>query len=169
LTIQIHSLRTAFTLNTALKQLFLTATGLTSLGAIALAEFLPESASLLALGLTENAIDLAGVMALSGGLKSNHVMRCLDLSIPVGDEEMARGCREIFNTCVRNTEEADKASKDAAAAIEGETEEEREKGAVWGMIDKSQLAKAIRLDDAKKVSYDDGPSSAVAHSHAECY
>ncbi len=87
---QIQSLRTAFTLNAALKRLFLSSTGMTSAGAIALAEFLPESASLLHLDLTMNNLDLAGVMALSSGLKSNHVMRCMDLNIPPTDEEMAR-------------------------------------------------------------------------------
>ncbi len=79
---------------------------MTSAGAIALAEFLPESTSLLHLDLTTNNIDIAGVMALSSGLKANHVMRCLDLlssglkanhvmrcldlNIPPGDEEFAR-------------------------------------------------------------------------------
>lgn len=63
---------------------------MSSAGAIALAEFLPESASLLHLDLTLNNLGLAGVMALSSGLKANHVMRCLDLNIPPGDEEMAR-------------------------------------------------------------------------------
>jgi len=63
---------------------------MTSAGAIALAEFLPESTSLLHLDLTNNDIDIAGVMALSSGLKANHVMRCLDLNIPPGDEEFAR-------------------------------------------------------------------------------
>lgn len=63
---------------------------MTSAGAIALAEFLPESASLLHLDLTSNNLDLAGVMALSGGLKANHTMRCLDLNIPPDDEEFAR-------------------------------------------------------------------------------
>jgi protein phosphatase 1 regulatory subunit 37 len=87
---QIQSLRTAFTLNTALKQLFLSNTSLTSAGAIALAEFLPESSSLLTLGLTDNALDLAGALALSGALKGNHVMRCLDLSVPPGDEDIAK-------------------------------------------------------------------------------
>ena len=87
---EIQSLRTAFTLNSALKRLFLSSTSMTSAGAIALAEFLPESASLLHLDLTTNNIDIAGVMALSSGLKANHVMRCLDLNIPPGDEEMAR-------------------------------------------------------------------------------
>ena len=87
---QIQSLRTAFTLNSALKRLFLSSTSMNSAGAIALAEFLPESASLLHLDLTTNNIDIAGVMALSSGLKANHAMRCLDLNIPPGDEEMAR-------------------------------------------------------------------------------
>jgi protein phosphatase 1 regulatory subunit 37 len=35
-------------------------------------------------------IGLAGVLALSEGLKSNHVMRCLDLDVRPGDEELAR-------------------------------------------------------------------------------
>jgi protein phosphatase 1 regulatory subunit 37 len=34
-----------------------------------LAEFLPESTSLLHLDLTQNSLDMAGVMALSNGLK----------------------------------------------------------------------------------------------------
>jgi len=63
---------------------------MTAAGAIALAEFLPESTSLLHLDLTENMLDIAGVMALSSGLKANHVMRCLDLNIPPADEEFAR-------------------------------------------------------------------------------
>ena len=63
---------------------------MTSAGAIALAEFLPESMSLLHLDLTNNALDIAGVMALSSGLKANHVMRCLDLNIPENDYEFSR-------------------------------------------------------------------------------
>jgi protein phosphatase 1 regulatory subunit 37 len=77
-------------LNTSLKRLFLSSTHLASAGAIALAEFLPESTSLLHLDLTNNALDLAGVMALNSGLKGNHVMRCLDLNIPPADEKFAR-------------------------------------------------------------------------------
>jgi protein phosphatase 1 regulatory subunit 37 len=69
---------------------------MTSAGAIALAEFLPESTSLLHLDLTMNSLDLAGVMALSSGLKGNHVMRCLDVNIPPGDEEFARS---VFYSC----------------------------------------------------------------------
>lgn len=68
---------------------------MSSAGAIALAEFLPESTSLLHLDLTNNNLDLAGVMALSSGLKANHTMRCLDVNIPPGNEEFAKYVHEI--------------------------------------------------------------------------
>ncbi|KAI6169874.1 hypothetical protein EDD17DRAFT_1785645, partial [Pisolithus thermaeus] len=141
----IQSLRTAFTLNAALKRLFLSSTQLTSSGAIALAEFLPESRSLLHLDLTDNKLDLAGVMALSRGVQGNWVIRCLDLNIPPDDEEFARMCREILNTCIRNTEAASKASKAAATQT---NEKDAGKG-VWGLIEESELARSIRRDDAK--------------------
>lgn len=67
-----------------------------------MAEFLPESVSLLHLDLTMNTLDLAGVMALNSGLRANHVMRCLDLNIPPDDEEMARyvtlHCIRVFKS-----------------------------------------------------------------------
>jgi protein phosphatase 1 regulatory subunit 37 len=63
---------------------------MTPAGAIALAEFLAESMSLFHLDLTMNSLDIAIVMALSSGLKANHVMRCLDVNIPPGDEEFTR-------------------------------------------------------------------------------
>ncbi|KAI0300513.1 hypothetical protein B0F90DRAFT_1810386 [Multifurca ochricompacta] len=144
----VQSLRTAFTLNTALKRLFLSSTGLLSAGAIALAEFLPESVSLLHLDLTMNTLDLAGVMALSSGLKGNHVMRCLDLNIPPDDEALARMCRDILNTCIRNTEEAERSAQPPSAT--GTSGRGQGKG-VWGMIEESKLAKTFRKDEEKKV------------------
>ncbi|KAJ6476681.1 hypothetical protein C8R47DRAFT_1178834 [Mycena vitilis] len=178
----IQSLRTAFTLNTALKRLFLSSTSMGSPGAIALAEFLPESASLLHLDLTENALGVAGVLALSKGLEANFVMRCLDLNIPPGDEEFARLCRNILNTCVRNTEEAERVAAERAngggsggsgahtpvgsvmgvpGVIGGgqgngsTTGSGRGQGkGVWGMIEESELAKSIRLDEEKKSEVD---------------
>ncbi|RDB16470.1 hypothetical protein Hypma_002780 [Hypsizygus marmoreus] len=168
----IQSLRTAFTLNTALKRLFLSQTAMTSAGAIALAEFLPESTSLLHLDLTGNKLDLAGVMALSRGLRGNGVMRCLDLEVPPGEEEFARMCRDILNTCVRNTEAAERSSQAAVAATAsmngdsgsnasstenvnggptngGASGRGQGKG-VWGMIEESELARSIRLGEEKK-------------------
>ncbi|KAI0343834.1 RNI-like protein [Trametopsis cervina] len=144
----VQSLRTAFTLNNALKRLFMSSTGLTSSGAIALAEFLPESTSLLHLDLTMNNLDLAGVMALSSGLKANHVMRCLDLNIPPADEELARMCQDILATCVRNTEEAERATQTPKS--EAPSGRGQGKG-VWLMIEESELAKTFRADDKKKV------------------
>jgi protein phosphatase 1 regulatory subunit 37 len=115
-----------------------------------------------------NALDLAGVMALSSGLKANHVMRCLDLNIPPDDEEMARYvslrsregfgngpllhrmCRDILNTCVRNTEEAERNSQQSSA--NGTSGRGQGKG-VWGMIEESKLAKTFRKDEEKKVEF----------------
>ncbi|KAK7051764.1 hypothetical protein R3P38DRAFT_3343862 [Favolaschia claudopus] len=175
----IQSLRTAFTLNTALKRLFLSSTSMGSAGAIALAEFLPESASLLHLDLTENALGAAGVLALSKGLEGNFVMRCLDLNIPPGEEEYARMCRDILRVCVRNTEEAERRAAggggsgaetpignglmsplpggmnghgNGISTIAG-SGRGHGKG-VWGMIEESELAKSIRKDEEKRLETD---------------
>jgi protein phosphatase 1 regulatory subunit 37 len=66
-------------------------------------------------------------------------------------------CREILNTCVRNTEEAERASR---------TEEggRRSGKGVWGMIEESKLAKSIRLDEEKKVSSTSSTSLCDAHA-----
>jgi len=55
-------------------------------------------------------------------------------------------CREILSTCVRNTEEADRAARG------GESGRKAGKG-VWDMIEDSKLAKSIRLDEEKKVRF----------------
>ena len=66
-----------------------------------------------------------------------------------------RMCREILNTCVRNTEEAERASKGGAAAEGGQRATASGIGTgtkgLWGMIEESELAKSIRLDQGKKV------------------
>ncbi|KAF9016002.1 RNI-like protein [Hymenopellis radicata] len=139
----IQSLRTAFTLNTALKRLFLSSTLLSSIGAIALAEFLPESTSLLHLDLTQNQLDLASVIALESGMKANRVLRCLDLDVPPGDEEFARCCRGILGSCVRNTEEAQKRAEEADGVDGGDSAGKK----VWGILDDSELAKRIRMEE----------------------
>ena len=57
-------------------------------------------------------------------------------------------CREILNTCVRNTEDAEKASH-APDSVNG-----RGQGrGVWMMIEESELAKTIRLNEEKKVGF----------------
>ncbi|KAF9489856.1 RNI-like protein [Pleurotus eryngii] len=147
----IQSLRTAFTLNSALKRLFLSSTSMTSAGAIALAEFLPESTSLLHLDLTENNLDIASVMALRSGLRANHTLRCLDLNVPPSDEEFARMCRDILNSCIRNTEEAEKSTQ--SGLTNGSLGKSTGKG-VWSMIEESELARSIRLGEGSKTDGD---------------
>ena len=34
-------------------------------------------------------------------------MRGFDVNVPVGDEEYARVCRAVVNTCIRTTEESE--------------------------------------------------------------
>lgn len=168
----IQHLRTALTLNTSLKRLFLSNTTLSTSGAIMLAEFLPEAQALLHLDLTLNpALDHAGVLALSVGIKKNYVIRCLDLNIEPGDEEMAKFCRDILSVCVRNTEEAARLSGVGGGGVGGEKgsgdgEKDKEKGVsggvgsagsrakgVWSMIEESELAKSIHsADDAARRS-----------------
>lgn len=57
-------------------------------------------------------------------------------------------CREILNTCVRNTEEAERASHPSdsdVASIRGQNR------GLWVMIEESELAKSFRQDEHKKV------------------
>ena len=68
-------------------------------------------------------------------------------------------CREILNTCVRNTEEAENAQNDAP----GGNGRGIGKG-VWGMIEESELAKSIRKDEEKKVRIFDRVSQSTPSS-----
>ncbi|WVR04933.1 hypothetical protein IAU60_001945 [Kwoniella sp. DSM 27419] len=142
----VATLRTAFTVNTALKRLFLADTGLTTDGAIALAEFLPESRSLLHLDLTSNpAIETAGILAISVGLKSNKMIRCLDISIPPNSTDLAELSQHILQSCIRNTElaaEAVTAAKEGSTKSRGQASE-----AIWGPIKKSELVRQVKEAD----------------------
>lgn len=75
-------------------------------------------------------------------------------------------CREILNTCVRNTEEAERSAQGqqssttppsttasgAATPTSATTPSGRGHGkGVWNMIEESELAKSIKKDDQKKV------------------
>jgi len=120
-----------------LKRLFLSDTGLTTDGAISLAEFLPETKSLLHLDLTSNPlIETAGILALSVGLKSNNLIRCLDLSIPPNSPDLAELSQSILQSCIRNTELA------ADVAKPGPSQD-----AVWQPIKKSVLVKDVKAAD----------------------
>ena len=134
----------SFTVNNSLKRLFLQDTGLTTEGAIDLAEFIPENRSLLHLDVTQNtAIGTAGILALSSGLKSNRIIRCLDVSIPPNDPNLAELSQSILQSCIRNTELAAsslKEGKPARAATE----------ALWRPIKKSSLVRQVKEADAAR-------------------
>ncbi|KAH7338228.1 hypothetical protein B0J17DRAFT_661550 [Rhizoctonia solani] len=145
----IHVLRNALTINTTLHHLSLSSTGLTSQGAIAIAEFIPDFPALQHLDLTSNSLDVAGVLALSVGLKVNYEMRCLDLSIAPGEEEMARLCREILKICLRNTERAQATEQARAGKLaEGIMSPVMEDtaSAVWEPIEHSTLARDAQVN-----------------------
>lgn len=61
---------------------------------------------------------------------------------------MSSMCRDILNTCIRNTEEAEKAGQPAKS--DAGSGRGQGKG-VWLMIEESELAKSFRKDDKKKV------------------
>ena len=58
-------------------------------------------------------------------------------------------CREILNSCVRNTEEAERLSKTSEGS--GVMSGRGLRKGVWGMIEESELAKSIRKDEEKRV------------------
>ncbi|KAF9914519.1 hypothetical protein BX616_008131 [Lobosporangium transversale] len=102
----INALTQKLSYNKTLKKLTLSNTGLQSEGAIALAEFLPETRTLTQLDLTGNdLVDIAGVMALSVSIRMNNSLTCLDLNVPPNDAEFARLSRDILRACIRNMEE----------------------------------------------------------------
>ena len=68
---------------------------------------------------------------------------CIDLG------NVFRMCREILNSCVRNTEEAERLSK-VSEGSSIQSGRGLRKG-VWGMIEESELAKSIRKGEEKRV------------------
>jgi hypothetical protein len=59
-------------------------------------------------------------------------------------------CREILNSCVRNTEEAERLSSKISEGSSVQSGRGLRKG-VWGMIEESELAKSIRKGEEKRV------------------
>ncbi|ORY02619.1 RNI-like protein [Basidiobolus meristosporus CBS 931.73] len=101
----IIAVRSALASNDTLETLVLSETRINSEGAIALAEFLPETKCLKNLDLSSNPeIDIAGVLALSVSLRMNWSIVCLDVSVAPDDPELAELSRDILSTCIRNME-----------------------------------------------------------------
>ncbi|KAI8055941.1 hypothetical protein BDF22DRAFT_672993 [Syncephalis plumigaleata] len=98
-------------------------------GAIALAEFLPETQTLRRLDLSDNPdIDIAGVMALSVSVRMNSSLQYLDVNVMPDDSEMAALSRDILLTCIRNTQLQEESARrnnnnnGAAAAVRKNTD-----------------------------------------------
>ncbi|GAN04490.1 hypothetical protein MAM1_0065d03950 [Mucor ambiguus] len=99
----ILALKNALARNTSLQSLNLSETQLDSSTAIALAEALPENASLCRLDLSKNPhIDMAGILALAISIKMNHTLTFLDINIPPLDEELANLQNDIVAVCTTN-------------------------------------------------------------------
>ncbi|ORX46078.1 RNI-like protein [Hesseltinella vesiculosa] len=99
----IESLKSALLRNKSLQELKLADTGLDASAAIALAEILPMNDTLTRLDLSgNNAISLAGLLALSVSIKMNNVLTFLDITIPVNDRDMQDLQNDIVAVCTTN-------------------------------------------------------------------
>lgn len=64
-------------------------------------------------------------------------------------------CRDILNSCVRNTEEAERSSQVVGNenGVGGNMSGRGLGKGVWGMIEESELAKSIRRGEEKQVRF----------------
>ncbi len=148
------------TVNSTLKRLFLSSTGLTTEGAIALAEVVPDCRGIIHLDLTNNPnIELAGMMAISAALRSNKTMRCLDLTIPSNDPQMAELSQSILQSCIRNTE-------NAAASKGGNSTTNPSAAAVWAPIQKSSLVRQAKEAEQAKAFAETQKAAITPAGHA---
>jgi len=76
------ALRNALMTNQTLEVLRLVGTGVTSEGAVAIAEVLPENRSLRVIDLRDTAIDLGGLVALAVSMKHNQTLCALHVTAP---------------------------------------------------------------------------------------
>ncbi|KAI8138295.1 hypothetical protein BJV82DRAFT_631776 [Fennellomyces sp. T-0311] len=105
----ILAIKQALYVNWTLKELNMSAAGLTSEAAIYLAECLPENRALRRLDLSKNlGIDLAGLLALSASVRLNETLTFLDVNIPPSDREMAKIQGDIVAKCTKNAQSTPK-------------------------------------------------------------
>jgi len=104
-------------------------------------------------------------MALSVGLKMNETIRCLDVNVPPNDGEFSRLSREILRWCVRNTERAVATGGPGVSSVVnsvggssslgdalglGISLTGGSRGGVWGLIERSELAKVVKEEVEKE-------------------
>ncbi|RIA86450.1 hypothetical protein C1645_740841 [Glomus cerebriforme] len=147
----IIALRNGLPLNTTLKGLFLSNANLSTEGAIAIAEYLPETNSLIHLDLSANPdIDIAGIMALAVSIKMNHSVCVLDVNVQPNNDEMACFSRDILRACVRNTELAQKSDLENSENGFLLTEFETNPSGILDFNGSSEFGLGIYMKDLKK-------------------
>ena len=108
-------LREALGVHPKLRRVFLADTQLTAEGAVALAECLPDAKHLLHLDVAHNPIGRVGLLALNTGLATNAMLRCLDVSVDVHDEEQVAIAQKMYAACLAHADAArDRGTTDAA-------------------------------------------------------
>ncbi|PIA15658.1 RNI-like protein, partial [Coemansia reversa NRRL 1564] len=141
--------------NQTLRGLFMSATGMTSEGAIILAECLPEQQRLERLDVSENAgIDMAGLMALSASIKLNRSLICVEITVNTGDDVCAALEQGIAQVCIANMQRLDTS---AHSKVE-DYEPDLPAAHVWTHADSSD-DENDGLDDLAKRSTEIRPSA----------
>ncbi|KAI3618356.1 hypothetical protein CBS9595_002719 [Malassezia furfur] len=108
-------LREALGVHPKLRRVFLADTQLTAEGAVALAECLPDAKHLLHLDVAHNPLGRVGLLALNTGLATNAMLRCLDVSVDMHDEEQVALAQKMYAACLAHADAArDRASTEAA-------------------------------------------------------
>ncbi|KAJ2826512.1 hypothetical protein IWW50_002325 [Coemansia erecta] len=132
-TIVLEALSQVIGQNQTLRGLFMSATAMTSEGAIALAECLPELHSLERLDVSENpGIDVAGLMALSASIKLNRSLICVEITVNTGDDVCAALEQSIAQVCIANMQRLD---TDSAQSSDAELEFGPKPAHVWTHAD----------------------------------
>ncbi|KAJ2221956.1 hypothetical protein IWW45_008736 [Coemansia sp. RSA 485] len=116
----LETLSQVVTQNHTLKGLFMSNTGMTSEGAIILAECLPELQRLERLDVSENpAIDVAGLMALSASIKLNKSLICVEITVNTGDDVCSALEQGIAQTCIANMQRLDPSASQSSGSLFG--------------------------------------------------
>lgn len=131
------ALKEALAVNTALKRLYLSSTGMTAEGAVLLSEALHEAPHILQIDLTGNrSIGPDGLATLAVGMRANNVVRCLDVTLDYEDSIQAEIGQALMQCCIRNTEAA-------VIAREGQVSS-AVLDAMWAPIRKSTLVRLAK-------------------------
>jgi protein phosphatase 1 regulatory subunit 37 len=140
---QIIALKSALANNTSLKRLYLGSTGMTTDGAVVMAEGLHEARHVLHIDLTGNvAIGSDGASALSVGIRANATIRCLDLTMDHSDPTQAELAQSLMQCCIRNTEAA-------IEAREGKISQ-GVRDAMWAPIRESALVRQAKEHEEQR-------------------